>query len=161
MKNDSKKGDSKSKGDKEDKEEKDMSQSITNAQIVTNVMIGSAMILGVFFSIVNMTSPVGIWSLVNQFQILILLLLTGAFIPKSIRQYLSGFEFLSLKFDFIPLNKIPLVSKLYVMMKFEQNKDELKDVGLDFESTIINNIVLLVILLLFILAHIPVVLLYT
>ena len=145
----------------EEKAEKGMSQSTKNAQISTDAMIGTAMVLGVFFSIVNMSSPVGIWSLVNQFQILMLLLLTGAFIPKSIRQYLSGFKFLSLKLDFIPLNKIPLISELYGSMKFEQNKDELKDVGVDFESTTTNNIVLLIILLLFILAHIPTVLLHT
>ena len=145
----------------EEKAEKGMSQSTKNAQISTDAMIGTAMVLGVFFSIVNMSSPVGIWSLVNQFQILMLLLLTGAFIPKSIRQYLSGFKFLSLKLDFIPLNKIPLISELYGSMKFEQNKDELKDVGVDFESTTTNNIVLLIILLLFILAHIPIVLLHT
>ena len=138
-----------------------MPEQIQNAQTATQSTIGASMGVAAAVSLMNMSSPVGIWSIINQFQMLMLLILTGAFIPETVRQYLSGMDFVSLNFDFIPFIEVPLISDLYLWMKFEQTNDDLGDVGLDDGSTVVNNISFLVILVIFITLHLPIALFYT
>ena len=138
-----------------------MPEPIKQAQISTQSTIGASMGVAAAVSLMNMSSPVGIWSIINQFQMLMLLILTGAFIPETVRQYLSGMDFVSLNFDFIPFIEVPLISDLYLWMKFDQTNDNLEDIGLDDGSTVVNNISFLVILLIFITLHLPIALIYT
>ena len=138
-----------------------MPEPIQNAQTATQSTMGTSMGVAAAISLMNMSSPIGVWSIVNQFQMFMLLLLTGAFIPETVRQYLSGMDFVSLNFDFIPFIEVPLISDLYIWMKFEQTNDDLSDVGLDDGSTVVNNISFLVILLIFITIHLPIALIYT
>ena len=138
-----------------------MPEQIKKAQTATQSTIGASMGVAAAVSLMNMSSPVGIWSIINQFQMLMLLLLTGAFIPLTVRHYLSGMDFVSLNFDFIPFIEVPLISDLYLWMKFEQHNDDLKDIGLDYGSTVVNNISFLVILLIFVTIHLPIALIYT
>ena len=138
-----------------------MPEPIQNAQTATQSTMGTSMGVAAAISLMNMSSPIGVWSIVNQFQMFMLLLLTGAFIPETVRQYLSGMDFVSLNFDFIPFIEVPLISDLYIWMKFEQTNDDLGDVGLDDGSTVVNNISFLVILVLFITLHLPIALIYT
>ena len=138
-----------------------MPEQIQNSQTATQSTIGASMGVAAAVSLMNMSSPVGIWSIINQFQMLMLLILTGAFIPETVRQYLSGMDFVSLNFDFIPFIEVPLISDLYLWMKFDQTNDNLEDIGLDDGSTVVNNISFLVILLIFITLHLPIALIYT
>ena len=87
-----------------------MPEPIKQAQISTQSTIGASMGLAASVSLLNMSSPVGIWSIVNQFQMLLLLLLTGAFIPETVRQFLSGMDFALNIFGLIPFYKVPLIS---------------------------------------------------
>ena len=138
-----------------------MPEQIKKAQTATIVLICFAMGIAAAVSLMNMSSPIGVWSIINQFQMLMLLILTDAFIPETVRQYLSGMDFVSLNFDFIPFIKVPLISELYLWMKFEQNNDNLEDIGVDDGSTVVNNISFLVILLIFVTLHLPIALIYT
>ena len=87
-----------------------MPEPIKQAQISTQSTIGASMGLAAAVSLMNMSSPVGIWSIVNQFQMLLLLLLTGAFMPATVRQFLSGMDFALNIFGLIPFYKVPLIS---------------------------------------------------
>ena len=138
-----------------------MPEEIKKAQISTQATIGVTMGAAVLVSAINMTSPLGIWSLINLFQMLLILILTGAYIPTTVKQYLSGMDFVQLNFDFIPFIDIPLISDLYLWMKFDQSNDNFKYVGLDYGSATVNNISFLVILLIFIIFHLPIALIYT
>ena len=89
-----------------------MPENIKDAQIVTQTMISGIIAIAFVNSIANMASPVGIWSIINQFQMLMLLILTGAFIPTTVKEYLSGMNFVLLNFDFIPFIDVPLVLSL-------------------------------------------------
>ena len=119
------------------------------------------MAIAIAISFLNMSSPIGVWSIINQFQMFMLLILTGAFIPEIIRQYLAGMDFVSLNFDFIPFIDVIYISDLYLWMKFDQTNHNLEDIGLDYGSTVVNNISFLVILLIFIILHLPIALIYT
>ena len=136
-----------------------MPDNIRNAQIITKAMIGGIIVLAASVAIVSFTNPVGIWLIINLFQMLMLLILTGAFIPETVRRYLSGLNFVFLNFDFIPFHRIPFISHFYLWMKFEQMNDDLKDIGIDYGSSIINNISFVILTLMLIVAHIPIALL--
>ena len=117
-----------------------MPEDFKKAQTTTKVTICIAMTAAALASIVNMTSPAGIWSIINLFQMLMLLILTGAFIPETVRQYLIGMNFTLLSFNFVPLHKIPFISDFYSKMDIEQQNNDLKDIGIEYASTIANNI---------------------
>ena len=137
-----------------------MPEEIKRAQIATQVMIGITMSFATAVSIINMRSIIGIWSILHLFQMLMLLILTGAFIPKTVKQYLSGMHFVLLNFDFIPFIDVPFISDLYLWMKFDQSNDRLKEVGLHDGSATVNNISFLVIILIFVIFHVLIAIIY-
>ena len=137
-----------------------MSTKTKNAQTTTQVTAGITVGIIITLSIVNMSSPTGLWIVVNLFQMLMLLILTGAFIPKTLRQYLTGMKFALLNFNFIPYIRIPFIYEAHEWIKFEQNSEDMKDVGISDGSTIVNNVSFLTTLLVFIFMHIPIVLIY-
>ena len=134
-----------------------MPENIKDAQIATQTMISGIIAIAFVNSIANMASPVGIWSIINQFQMLMLLILTGAFIPTTVKEYLSGMDFVFLNFDFIPFIDVPLISDLYTWMKFGQKNENLKNIGVDSGSTAVNNISFLAIILILAIMHIPII----
>ena len=131
-----------------------MPEDIKKAQTTTQATIGIAMTTAAVVSMVNMTSPIGIWSIIHLFQMLLLLILTGAFIPETVRRYLIGSDFTQLSFNFIPICKVPFFSDLCSNAKFEQQSNDLRDIGIEYQSTIINNIQLCTIIIILILSHI-------
>ena len=138
-----------------------MPEPIQNAQTATQSMIGTSMGVAVAISLMNMSSPIGLWSTINQFQMLILLLLTGAFIPQTVKRYMSGMDFVFLNFDFIPFLEVPFISDLFLWMNFEQTNSDLEDIGIGYGSIVANNISFFVILFLFIFLHLPIALINT
>ena len=138
-----------------------MPEEIKRAQTATQILIGLTMGVAAAISIINIRSIIGIWSILHLFQMLMLLILTGAFIPKTVRQYLSGMHFVLLNFDFIPFIDVPFISDLYLWMKFDQSDDSLKEVGLHDGSATVNNISFLVIILIFIIFHVLIAIIYT
>ena len=112
-------------------------------------------------SLMNMSSPVGVWSIINQFQMLMLLILTDAFIPLTVKHYLSGMEFALNFFGLIPFYKVPLIANLYSWMKFEQYNNNLYSIGVEDGSTSVNNLSFLIMLLLFGILHTIIAVLYT
>ena len=137
-----------------------MPEKIQNAQTATQSIIGASMGMATAVSLMNMSSPVGLWSIINQFQMLMLLLLTGAFIPLTVKHYLSGMDFALNFFGLIPFYKVPLIADLYSWMKFEQYNDDLRDIGVEDGSTLVNNLSFLIILLLLIIFHMLIAIIY-
>ena len=117
-----------------------MPEEIQNAQTTTQATVGSSIGAAVAISIIGLTSPIGVWSIINLFQVLILLILSGAFIPLTVKQYLLGMDFVLFNFDFIPVNKIPFIDALYEWMNFKQQNQNLRDIEVEYGSTFINNI---------------------
>ena len=137
-----------------------MSEEVKNAQITTQASVGVSMSVAVLVSIVQFTSPICIWSILNQFQMIMLLIFTGAFIPEAVREYLLGVDFVLFNFKFLSLLEVPFISDLHDWMKFDQQNQNLKDIDIDYGSAAINNIAFVVILIIFIFLHIPIALVY-
>ena len=93
------------------------------------------------------------WAIINQFQLYILLLLTGAYIPGNVKKYLSGIEIILFDFDFIPLLDLPLLDELKRFLDFDQSSEMLKDIDIESGSSVINNICFFLFMILFFTIH--------
>ena len=89
----------------------------------------------------------------NQFQLIMLLLLTKSNIPKSIVSYLSGLKVTTWSFSFIPFKKIPGFDRIVNGLDFKQPDEELKYFGIDSGSTFANNFSLIWLVFIFITIH--------
>lgn len=139
----------------------DLSEKVRNARTSTQITIGACMAMAALISVVKMASPIGMWSILNQFQMLLLLLLTRAFIPDKIREYLLGMDFTLMNFNFIPLNEVPMISIPYNWIEYEQYDTNLQDIGVENGSTAANNLSFIVMIMMFITLHIPIAMMYS
>ena len=89
-----------------------------------------------------------------------LLLLTGAYIPKPLRKYLFDRDVVFLNFNFIPFNKLPLVYDFYIWIKFDHYNSDFNEIGVESGSTVVNNLSTTAILILFSIIHLVIGLLY-
>ena len=118
--------------------------SVAEASTVLTVAltsIGMASVIST--SIISLTSPQGIWISINEFQLLLLLLLTGSYFPSNIIYYLNGVSFSSFSFNFIPVIKSPGPNYLKSWLDFNLNNDYLSYIGLNSGSSVLNNFSLL------------------
>ena len=100
------------------------------------------------FSIWNISSPQGLWISMNQFQMILLLLLTKCSIPKPIANYLTGLKATTWSFNFIPFKDIPGLNKLVSYFDFKLSNNSLDYFGVLSGSTFVNNFALICILIL-------------
>ena len=118
--------------------------------------IGAGAVIGV--SILNLSSIAAIWSLVNQFQLFLLLLLTKTPVPDDVRGMILGNDLMSFNLSMIPFNKIPKVEGMLASIGFEQENAYLKNIGVQNGSGFNNNFGFLMTLFIFLTLH-PLVLL--
>ena len=105
------------------------------------------------FSFWNLSSPQGLWITMNQFQLILLLLLTKSNIPNSIVSYLSGLKATTCSFNFIPFKNIPGLNKLVDILDFSLPNKNLDYFGIFSGSTFANNFSLICFLMIFIVIH--------
>ena len=89
----------------------------------------------------------------NQFQLIMLLLLTKSNIPRSIVSYLSGLKATTWSFSFIPFKNIPGLNKMVDKLDFKLPDKELRYFGIASGSTFVNNFSLICIILIFVAIH--------
>jgi len=104
-------------------------------------------------SLMSFTSPVAIWLIANQIQLISLLLLTGSYLPLSVKKLLTGSKFMTLSFSFIPVMDIPGISIPLKALNIEQDDLDLKEMGINSGSSFIANFMFLLIILSIILLH--------
>lgn len=109
------------------------------AAAVTAVKV--AMAIGTLTSIM---SPQGAYSMVNQFQIFMLMPLTEAFFPVEVIMFLTGLDFTMLSFSFLPLDEISGVDIILSWFDFKQEDNYYSEMGLASGSTIVNTYTLFI-----------------
>ena len=77
----------------------------------------------------------------------------GAFIPKDIKDYILGMEFMSFSFNFIPFDKIPILNSVIEWVDSQQEDNDLKDIGANSNSSFVNNFSLIIMIVLLIITH--------
>ena len=117
---------------------------MNSASVVASSMSAGA-VIGV--SILNLSSISAIWSLVNQFQLFLLLLLTKTPFPDDVKAMLTNNKQMSFDLTFMPVIKLPGVKKFYSWVEAEQNNPYLFVIGIESQSGVNNNISLVFLLL--------------
>jgi len=67
------------------------------------------------------------------------LTLVGWYISPDIQAFIKEFTFASFSFSFIPFKKLPVIKYFYNFLKFQKQDNNFSSVGLDSESTAVNN----------------------
>ena len=109
------------------------------ASIATQSVVGAAAGATMIFSFWNLSTPQGIWMAMNQFQLILLLLLTNSHIPNSIVEYLSGLKASTWSLNFIPFKDIPGFKWIIDSLDHELENKNLTYFGIKSGSTLSNN----------------------
>ena len=111
------------------------STSSSTSQAAVSSIVGASAVL----SMCNLSAPQGLWMTMDQFQLILLLLLAKANIPQKVVDYLSGMKDTTWSFNLIPFKDIPGISKLIESLDFLLDNNDLKYFGLFSGSFLVNN----------------------
>ena len=115
-----------------------MSQSTENAQVATTAMAGAGLSFAFISSFANTSSPQTFWMTLKQFQLILLTLLTSAYIPTKIVKFLSGMKSSTCSFSFIPFDKIPGIDKIIDWLGINLRYNKLDHFGIESGSSFVN-----------------------
>lgn len=88
---------------------------------------GVAFSAGAAFS--SLASPQSAFSMVNQFQLILLIPLITKYLPTDILLFILGMDFTMLSFDFIPIADIPFVNGFISKFDFDQKNAYYQEIG--------------------------------
>ena len=126
---------------------------VTTSSVANQAVMGVGVTSMAAASAFSLSSPQGMWSWFNEFQLLMLLLLTGAYFPKEIVKFLEGMDFTSFSFNFIPtINALKLVS-LTSWIDSNLDNEYLQVIGMNSGSAFVNNFSLICTVIFIILIH--------
>ena len=134
-------------------------------QIVSILSLGAAIvasivgILGLFLTITSNSSTSMVWSLINLYQMMLLLPLIGAFIHSYVVYFIEGVQFSILSFS-LPQNKQRIIEEELSYFEWKQDNQYLNDIGVEHWSTLMNISSSITVDLMILLLHIICVLLY-
>ena len=79
------------------------------------------------------------WLIANQVQLVSLLLLSGAFLPPSVKEIMLGTQLTSSSFSAIPVLEIPIINVPVKSFEIEQDNVNLELMGLNSGSSLVSN----------------------
>lgn len=122
----------------------------------TSAQAGTAAVVGVSTvgSMFSGSNPTVIWTILNQLQMLVLILLVDNFLPTDIESYMQGVEFALVSFDFLPVMEVGFVNSTLEWMDFEQPNLKLEMIGFNSRSTSVNIVGVILVLILIVLVHV-------
>ena len=121
---------------------------------IAQVAFGIVILLSTSTSIFRITSLQGVFSVINQFQLFILLPMIGAYFPPKIIDLITGMNFSLFSFSFIPIKQIPFVNQVIRELDYDQGVDYYDEIGLTSGSALMNHLELLIFIIVIILLHV-------
>ena len=109
------------------------------AVLSSQVLSGSSISIASIIALVTMSSPVTMWLIANQVQLVSLLLLSGAFLPPSVKEIMLGTQLTSSSFSAIPVLEIPIINVPVKSFEIEQDNVNLELMGLNSGSSLVSN----------------------
>ena len=94
----------------------------TTAQISSLTSIGIGAWIVLILSSINLSSIAVVWTIFSQFRLLIFLILTDAYLPQSVIDYITGMKFFSFNFSFLSFQTISVVKKPLQLIEFDQKQ---------------------------------------
>ena len=129
------------------------STEFTASQIATLVMIGVTVIITTILSTFNLSSFIIIWMIFNHMRMLILMLLTEAYFPTQVNNYLVRLKLFSFNLSFLSIQNMPGLNEILKLFDYPQSNAVLQDLGLESQSTLVNNINLVFTLIMIMITH--------
>ena len=105
---------------------------------INQVVTGAIILISVGLSLANISSMSSLWSVINQMQILFLLFLTGAFIPKDIEIIITGVSISLNPFSSLQRNLNGNYSYVSNYFNFGLENKNLEKFEIKSDSTIVN-----------------------
>ena len=111
---------------------------MSSAIIVSQVLTGVAVAASVALSIINLSSPTGLWQTVNLLQMFLLVLLMKIYLPLEIRSYILSNGFSLFVFDYPFIDKVGFLKEILDKSEFSQSNQRLSDLEVNYEITFSN-----------------------
>ena len=124
------------------------------ASSTTQAAVGVGTTLSAGTSLMTMSSPVGIFSMMNQFQMLLLIVISGVYLSDGVKATITGMGFSMLNFDFLKLEKIDIFGAFINFFSFDQTNEGLSEIGVTSGNAFINVFKLLFLVFILIIIHI-------
>ena len=81
-------------------------------------------------SLLNMSSLTGVFTIINQFQLLFLIVVSRAYLSEGVLELIIGMKIVLLNFNFTFIDEIRLTdSKMYSSLSYDQPNKHLYDIG--------------------------------
>ena len=119
------------------KDEKEIVEYITAITTVTWVI--AALAVSTVFSLWSLSTPQGLWISVNQLQLILLLLLTGAYFPQKVIDYLESLKFALMSFTFIKFEDLLIFRDVIGYLTFSLKTPDLKHFDINSGCTFHNS----------------------
>ncbi|CAI2364508.1 unnamed protein product [Moneuplotes crassus] len=123
------------------------------AEAAAQSQVGVAAGVAVVNSALLGTPPTSLWSLLQQLQMLLLLMLIDEYTPSDINEFLEGMSFAMINFNFIPAADLPLIDIPLDWLDFGEPAEKVQNLGIESISTIVNNFSLVFTFICVIIAH--------
>ena len=131
-------------------------QSVESLSQASQAALAAGAGLTVVNSFFSLSSPLAMWMIASQLQLLLLLLLTDTFIPPGVAQVLTQNAFAMFSFDFnryLKIGTIPYIGWPEKKLDFEQANSELYQIGIESGSTFVSSYGLSCVMLIIIFIH--------
>ena len=120
----------------------------------TQTAAGVGATLSAGTSIMTMSSPVGIFSMINQFQMLLLIIISGVYLSDGVKATITGMGYSMLNFDFLQFERIDMFGKFINFITFDQTNESLTEIGITSGNSFVNVFKLMLLTITIIMIHI-------
>ena len=129
------------------------SESGTTKSALVYTSVGTVLVMWAISKIVTLSPFANLWSLINQIQMIVLIIVTQIYLPNNVVNTIIGNKIMINPFQYISLNFLSFYDNLFKWLDSTQTNNGLSEIGLDSGSAIINSLSLIVILTLRVIVH--------
>ena len=90
-----------------------------DAAVIAVASVTATVAISTAFSAWSLSSPQGLWITVNQLQLILLLLLSGAYFPEEVIEFLESLKFALMSFNFIKFENLLVLKDAIAYMTFK------------------------------------------
>ena len=129
------------------------SESGTTTSALLYTSVGTVLVIWAISKIVTLSPFASLWSLINQIQMIVLIIVTQIYLPNNVVNTIIGNKIMINPFQYISLNFLSFYDDLFKWLDSTQTNNGLSEICLDSGSAIINNLSLIVVIALSVIVH--------
>jgi cysteine-rich repeat protein len=129
-------------------------QKTSEEVVATQAFVGAGAIASVVSGVTNLSSPTGLWQMMNLMQLFMLILLFDIYLPVKVIDVLNSNNYFSLSFEVPLIEKIPYVAPSLVYLDFSPPKSNYNVLGIDSGSALLSVLSFTSLLIVIFLLHI-------